>query len=142
MYEGSMFGAGPHAFAVMGYIIAKTRAARVELNPKLLAAIIGSPESEIIKAIEYLCAPDPNSRSQDHEGRRLIREGQFQYFVTGWERYRAMRNEDARREQNRRAQAKHRLKRSKPAKGELAYVKAEREGASQEDLDRMTDPMI
>jgi hypothetical protein len=110
MYSGSMVGAGLNVFAVWGYVIANAVDSRVELNPKLLAMILGCKEKEIITAIEYLTAPDPNSRSKDHEGRRLLPDGQFQYTVPTHETYRRILNEDERREYNRRKQAEHRAK--------------------------------
>lgn len=101
MYTGSMIGAGAHVFAVWGYAIAHARNSAVELNPKLLAALIGSTTKEMQDAIDFLCAPDPSSRSQDYEGRRLVKEGAFQYLMPSHERYRAMRDEEDRREYNR-----------------------------------------
>lgn len=101
MYVGSMVGSGACVFAVWGYVIAHAQDARVELNPRLLAAILGESIDSVTKAIEILSAPDPESRSKTHEGRRLVREGQFQYFLPTWESYREIRKEDDRREYNR-----------------------------------------
>jgi hypothetical protein len=111
MYEGSMIGAGCHVFTTWGYVIAKTIAGRVELNPKLMAMLFGhcTPE-DVERAIDYLCQPDPQSRNQDHEGRRLVKEGQFQYFVPSHEFYNKIRSEADRREYNRIKQREHRLR--------------------------------
>jgi len=110
MYEGSMFGAGLNVFAVWGYVIAHVQKQRVELNPKLLAATLGGDIEDIEAAIDYLTQPDPESRCKEHEGRRLVREGQFQYFVPTARIYRGMRDEDARREYNREKMAEARAK--------------------------------
>ena len=99
-FTGSMFGAGPEAFAVWGYVIANTTDSRVELNPTLLAAIIGTTPEKVAIAIEYLTSPDSNSRNTDHEGRRLVKDGQFQYRVVSHEIYRAIMNEKERRDYN------------------------------------------
>lgn len=132
MYEGSMIGAGAVVFAVMGYVIAKQVPDRkvgsqVALNPKLLAAILGEKEVEIEKAIEFLCAPDPNSRTKENGGRRLVRIGQFDYQVVNGAKYRAIRNEEVRREKNRESQARfrerHALKKGTPLPGEIAAVR-------------------
>ena len=98
-YSGSMIGLGPLSFAVWGYVIANTVNGYVELNPILLAAIFGktTPE-EIEDAIQTLCAPDPKSRNKDHDGRRLIREGEFSYFVPTHSHYVNIRNESDRRD--------------------------------------------
>ena len=109
-YTGSMVGAGLNVFAVWGYVIANAVNGRVELNPKLLAMVLGGSEDEIDAAITYLTNPDPGSRTKDNEGRRLIREGHFQYLVPTHAAYRAILNEEERREYNRRKQAEHRAK--------------------------------
>lgn len=100
MYEGSMVGAGCHVFAVWGYVIAKGHydTETVELNPRLLAFILGSTEIEIFKAIDFLCAPDVTSRSKVEEGRKLIRKGEFLYFIPNLKYYRDLFDEEARRE--------------------------------------------
>jgi hypothetical protein len=109
-FTGSLVGAGPVVYAVQGYIIANTKDSRVELNPVLLAMIIGTEEKEIEGAIEYLCQPDPRSRSKEHDGRRLIREGEFQYFVINHAKYRAIRNDDDRRAYFRQKKAEQRAR--------------------------------
>ena len=111
-YTGSMAGNGAVVFAVWGYVIANTYSSRIELNPMILSAIIGEPQDRIASAIDLLCAPDERSRSKENDGRRLIREGEFQYFVPSHERYRSIRNEDERREYNRqkKAESRDRLK--------------------------------
>ena len=119
-YTGSMIGAGLNVFAVWGYVIANTIKSRVELNPRLLAMILGCKEEEIINAIAFLEKPDPKSRSKKNDGRRLIREGEYQYFIPTHEIYRSILNEDERREYNRLKQAEHR---AKIKKEEAARVK-------------------
>lgn len=110
MYEGSMYGAGIAVFAVWGYVISSARNSRVELNPKVLANTLGATREEIEGAIEVLTSPDPDSRHKEHEGRRLLREGQFQYFIPSWEIYQRIRNEEERREYNRAKKAEERAK--------------------------------
>lgn len=110
-----MVGAGATVFALMSYVIARqvpdrTVGSQVELNPRLLAFILGEPEVEIVKAIEYLCAPDPESRSKAEGGRRLVKLGPYSYQVVNGAKYRAIRDAEARREQNREAQRRFREK--------------------------------
>jgi hypothetical protein len=102
MYTGSMFGVGPTVFAVWGYVISHTKKdGFTELNPQLLGAVIGCPPEEIETAIEFLCSPDERSRSKDEDGRRMIREGEFDYRVVNYTSYRNILNEDERRAYNR-----------------------------------------
>lgn len=109
-FTGSMCGAGPAVFAVWGYVIANTVDSQVELNPKFLASVIGAPEAAIAQAIKELCEPDPLSRNPTNEGRRLEREGQFQYRVTSHAIYRALNSTDQLREYNRQKQREFRQK--------------------------------
>lgn len=100
MYEGSMVGAGAVVFAVWGYVIAKTkpRTETVGLHPTHLAMILGEQEAEIEKAVSFLCEPDPKSRSKEHEGRRLIPVGGYEYQVVNFKKYRELVLEENRRE--------------------------------------------
>lgn len=111
-YSGSLVGSGLNVFAVWGYIIAHTHKSRVEINPVILAAVLGCTVEDVESAIKYLCEPDKRSRNKDHDGKRLIKEGEFQYFVTGHETYRNILNQDERRTYNREKQRECRKKKS------------------------------
>lgn len=131
MYTGSMVGAGFGPYAVMGYVISNQKpdsvvGFQVELNPALLTTIFGEPVEVVRKAIDFLCAPDPESRTPTEEGRRLVRMGQYAYRVVNGAVYDKIRNEEARRAQNREAQARFRAK-QKPRKT-AAQIKAENDG--------------
>jgi len=119
MYTGSMFGSPALVFALWGYAIAnmrpekKTGRCTVELNPPMLAAMFTEPLDSVQRAIQRLCSPDPASRSQEAEGRKLIPVtdnaiGPALYIVINGPKYRAMRDEDERREYMRLAQQRFR----------------------------------
>lgn len=140
LYEGSMIGAGAVVFAVWGYVIAnqqpdRTVGSQVDLNPKLLAFIIGEPQDQIDSAIKYLCSPDPKSKSKDKDGKRLIKLGEYSYQVVNGAKYRAVRDEETRREQNRQAKRRERIRKTLPPDGEREYLKAMHRGASSAELD-------
>ena len=121
MYDGSMIGAGINVFAVWNWIITKARGGCIEVNPKLLAFTLGGTEKDVTSALAFLTKPDEGSRSRLEEGRRLVKEGQYQYRVVNWDFYQKIRNEDDRREYNRRKQAEYRARKklkSKPLAGE------------------------
>lgn len=147
MYEGSMVGCGAVVFAVMGYVIAKQKPDRdvgsqVHLNPRLLAAILGEQEKDIEEAVEFLCAPDPKTTTPDKGGRRLVKIGQFAYQVVNGAKYRAIRNEEDRREQNRQSKRRERQKVALGTgllKGEQEHETADRNGASREELERIVE---
>jgi hypothetical protein len=122
MYTGSMFGKPPLVWTVLGYIIANQRPASykdpkaesyVELNPVLLAAMFASTVEEIEKALLDLEAPDPNSRDKRQDGRRIVLIGERtigprQYWVVNGRKYRTIKDDDQRREQNRAAKQRER----------------------------------
>jgi hypothetical protein len=102
LYEGSMIGAGAMVFAVWGYVIARMDSEyTVELNPKLMAFTLGETEESVNRAIAYLCAPDPNSRSQEQGGRRLLPIEALNYHVVNGAKYQELREQDSRRARNR-----------------------------------------
>lgn len=128
-----MVGAGAMIFAVWGYVIANMRseskhdkdsAQIVELNPKVLGPILGEKPQDVEKAIEFLCNPDPESRTQEKGGRRLEYQGAFLYLVVNGAFYRQIKNEEERKEQLRQASATYRdrhpkkKRRSTPIPGE------------------------
>lgn len=149
LYTGSMIGAGAVPFALMPYVISNAmpdwlHGGYVELNPVLLATIFGVSEKEIEDGIEFLCAPDPKSRTPDEEGRRLVKISPFAYKVVNYAKYKAIRDEEERREQNRLAQEKFRAKKESkklkakgkgPLPGEEQHVKNVEE-LGQEEAER------
>ncbi|MBM3496438.1 MAG: hypothetical protein FJX72_19280 [Armatimonadetes bacterium] len=70
--------------------------------------MFGCSIDEVKDAINKLCAPDPESRTKEHEGRRMLSQGQFLYWIPTWAKYNSIRNEVERREQNREAQKRWR----------------------------------
>jgi hypothetical protein len=158
MYKGSMVGQGALFFAVWGYVIAHmkpdaTVGAQVEINPKIVATIIGEEEANIEKVIERMCSPDPKSRSPEEEGRKLVRLGPFDFRVVNGKKYIEIKTEEDRRAQNRERQAKHRaeqkekeakkaFKKSKPLAGEVAAQKMADSGATQKQIDALSDAAL
>ena len=97
-FTGSMAGTGAHVFSVWSYVIANTKPdSMVELNPLLLAAMIGEDIGRIEQAIEFLCNEDVKSRSKNDCGKRLIKKAEFLYFVPNYQKYRGMPNDEARK---------------------------------------------
>jgi hypothetical protein len=110
-FTGSMFGAGLHVFAVWGYIIATVGPDHhVEINPKLVASVLGCKPADVERALEYLMQPDPESRSNKEGGRRLTKEGSFLYRVVNHEDYSKIRTNAERREYMRIKQAESRAR--------------------------------
>lgn len=87
-FIGSMRGAGADVFAVWSYVISHTVNSRVEVNPEDAAPRIGMSVERVIAALDYLEKPDAQSRSGEYEGRRMVKEGQFAYFIPNHRTYR------------------------------------------------------
>ena len=113
-FTGSMYGAGPTRFAVWAYVIASKNlsTSMVEVNPLVLADLIGTDPASIEDAIAYLTAPDPMSRTGTEDGRRMVHEGGFLYRVVNAPIYNAIRNEQERREYMREAKRRQRKRES------------------------------
>ena len=142
-YTGSMLGAGGTVFAVWGWIIANADCkGTLEINPRLLSAIIGDPIEDVEKALEYLSQPDPNSRSKEQEGRRIVHVNAFTWEVVNHEHYRKIRNADERREYNRRkkAEARARAKSADSQQSQPRSTQAEAEAESEVSKSRRVAP--
>lgn len=91
------------------------------------------PLEDTEKALATFLAPDRYSRTPDHEGRRI------EPIDGGWkllnhEKYRDMRDEETRRDQNREAQARHREKSAKPLTVSQGKPKSAQADAEAEEL--------
>lgn len=133
-FTGSMYGSGACVFAVWSYVIANARPpGKIELNPRMLASTIGAPLEEIRKAIDLLCAPDPESRTKEHKGCRLIREGEFLYLVPTFARYRIGTEEERKAAQNARKQRSRDSKKNGHTTPRLTSPEAPAERAQNQD---------
>lgn len=111
MYDGSMYGAGPVIFATWIWILTHCdQDGFVEINPKMLAPMIGTDEDQIIMALDYLKAPDSDSRTPVLEGRRIEKIGPYLHQVVNYEKYRKLASLEDRRVQNREAKRRERAK--------------------------------
>lgn len=122
MYSGSMVGSGPLAFACWAYVLAnKDQDGLVELNPILIAAAIGQCTSDDVeKVISAFCEPDPKSRSQDEEGRKLLRRSSFMYAVVNHKVYDEIIKQEDRRSYMREYMKQYR-QRNEPSGDKCAY---------------------
>ena len=104
----------------------------VDKHFKAIADETGLPLDRVHAAIVSLESPDKESRSQENEGRRILRLDDHRAWgwkVVNYGKYRAIRNEEDRREQNRLAQERWRNKHiSKISHGKPPSSQAEGEG--------------
>jgi hypothetical protein len=130
IYQGTLRG-DTHGLVVFTNLLAHAdQHGWADIHPKAIAEETGLTLAEVEAAIRNLESPDPESRSPEEEGKRLIRLDEHRAW--GWRivnhgKYRAIRNEEDRREQNRLAQERWRNKhnQSKQRKPESAHTEAE-----------------
>lgn len=134
IYQGTLRG-NTHGLVVFTNLLAHADSAGwVDIHPKAIAEEVGLTLEQVQAAIHDLESPDPESRSPEEEGRRIVRLDEHRSW--GWKivnhaKYHAIRSADDRREQNRIAQAKWRARKhgsvltvieSKQASAESAHT--------------------
>ena len=136
IYQGTLRG-NTNCLVVFTNMLAHADSAGwVDMHPRAIAEEVGLSLDQVQAAINELEAPDAESRSPEEAGRRIIRLDEHRAW--GWRvvnhaKYRAIRSEEDRREQNRLAQERFREKRkadsngSKPRKPMSAQAEAEAE---------------
>lgn len=118
LYDGSLRGRGIEISVFVNLLTRANRHGEVDRHFRAIAEDIGATMDEVKAAIEYLESPDPESRSPEEDGRRIARLDEHRAWgwkIVNYEKYRAIRNEEARREQNREAQARFRGGKKKTA---------------------------
>lgn len=87
-FNGSLAGAGPTVIATWAYILATAGPSdEIDINPRLVAAVLGCSEEDVVAALKFLASPDPNSRSREHEGRRLLQTGVWRWKIVNHGKY-------------------------------------------------------
>jgi hypothetical protein len=120
LYQGTLRGRS-HAILVFTNLLAHAdQYGVVDKHFKAIADEVGLSIPEVKAALEELESPDPESRSPAEDGRRIVRMDEHR--VWGWQivnygKYRAIRNEDDRRAQNREAQKRWREKKKSDVDG-------------------------
>lgn len=117
IYQGTLRG-NAHGLLVFTNLLAHCdKHGEVDIHPRAIAEEVGLTVDQVRVAVRMLEQPDSESRSPDLEGRRIVRLDEHRdwgWRVVNFLKYRAIRDEDDRREQNRLAQERWRNK-NKPA---------------------------
>ena len=71
IFQGSLCGKYPDLVVWLVLLALQQRGGVIDATPGYIAMVSGLPETEIEAAIQRFCAPDPRSRTPDHDGRRL-----------------------------------------------------------------------
>jgi len=117
IYQGTLRGRTNELLVFTNLLAHADRYGVVDMHWNAISEETGLPKEAVLEAIKNLEAPDPESRSPDEQGRRITRMDEHRawgWHVVNYAKYRAIKNEDDRREQNRIAQEKWRSKQRKP----------------------------
>ena len=150
IYQGTLRG-NSHGLLVFTNLLAHADKEGVsDIHPRAIAEEVGLSVQQVQAALDELEAPDSESRSPENEGRRIVRVDEHRawgWVVVNYLKYRAIRSEDDRREQNRISQANWRArnadsKQSKPPsagvsrdKPPSAHTEADGEAEGEADLE-------
>lgn len=137
IYQGTLRGKS-HALLVFTNLIAHSDArGEVDIHPRAISEEVGLSIDEVKAALIELEAPDIESRSPDEEGRRIIRLDEHRSWgwrIVNYLKYRAIRDEGDRREQNRAAQDRWRNK-NKPASATVSQQAARKPESAQAEAE-------
>lgn len=119
LYQGTLRGCPDEILVFTNMLATADLTGLVDKHPRAIAEETGISRERVDVAIANLMAPDPESRSPELEGRRIIPMDEHRAW--GWQivnhgKYRSIRSEDDRREANRIAQEKFRNKNKAPEK--------------------------
>lgn len=71
VFQGSLCGKYPDLPVWLVLLALQQRGGIIDAHPSYIATVSGLPQADIETAIARFCAPDPSSRTPDHDGRRL-----------------------------------------------------------------------
>ena len=113
IYQGTLRG-NSHGLLVFTNLLANADSlGSVDVHPRAIAEETGLAELIVRAALDQLEAPDPESRSPEEDGRRIIRLNDHRAWgwrIVNYGKYREIKNAEDRREQNRLAQERWRAK--------------------------------
>ena len=124
LYQGTLRGKPDEILVFTNMLAHADQHGIVDMHFRAIAEEIGLSTDRVKAAIQNLELPDEESRSPEESGKRLIRMDEHRAWgwkVVNYLKYRSIKNEDDRREQNRIAQEKFRNK-NKPQSAEVSIV--------------------
>jgi hypothetical protein len=113
LYQGTLRGKSDGILVFTNLLAHADQSGRVDIHPRAIAEEVGLSEDSVRVALGFLEAVDEESRSPENEGRRIVLlDGHraWGWQIVNYGKYRAIKNEDDRREQNRLAQERWRSK--------------------------------
>lgn len=148
LYQGTLRGCSDEILVFTNLLAHCDAAGVVDKHWRAICEETGLPRDRVEKAISNLEAADPESRSPEQEGRRIVKLDEHRAWgwqVVNYTKYRDIKDAETRREQNRIAQEKWRNKNKqrKQESAASAQVEGEGEGKVEEEktLSGKPDPM-
>lgn len=142
LYQGTLRGCPDEILVFTNLIAHADMHGIVDKHWRSIAEETGLDVDRVKAAIVNLEAPDPESRSPEMEGRRIVPMDEHRAW--GWQivnhgKYRSIKNEDDRREQNRIAQQKWRDKQRNGDKPSVSTRKHDKPSSAHTDTDTDTE---
>jgi len=131
LYQGTLRGRSDEILVFTNLLAYADQHGIVDKHFKAIEDETGLSAPRVKAAIKELESPDPESRSPEMNGCRIVKMDEHRLWgwkIVNYGKYRAIRNEEDRREQNRLAQEKWRNKQSKQNKPPSAQAEAEGKG--------------
>jgi hypothetical protein len=101
IFDGSLYGQFEPTVVFMAMLVIAEREGVVDMTPQAIAARCGYPLEIVQRGIAELEKPDPQSRTPDEEGRRIVRLEETRdwgWRITNYEKYEKIRSAEERRE--------------------------------------------
>ena len=120
------------------YLLAHADADGVaEIIQGKIADDTGLLEDEVFAALSELMAPDPSSRTDGSDGRRLepLDVRGWGWSIVNYQHYRGLRDDEERRRQNREAQSRHRSQPPSAAASQDLLISAQGEGEGEGEVE-------
>lgn len=122
IYQGTLRGNSNGLLVFTNLLAHCDKNGIADIHPKAIAEEVGLTIEQVKAALEELESPDIESRSPEEDGKRIVRMDEHRawgWLVVNYVKYRAIRNEDDRREQNRASQERYR-NRHKPQSAKVS----------------------
>src|SRR3990167_747408 len=128
LYQGTLRGKSDEILVFTNLLAHADQHGVVDKHWKAISDETGLPREKVEAAIKNLESPDPESRSPEMDGCRIVLMDEHRLWgwkIVNYGKYRAIRNEEDRREQNRLAQERWRNKQNKQNKPPSSQAEAE-----------------
>lgn len=111
LYQGTLRGKAAEILVFTNLLAHADASGAVDKHWRAIAEETGLTQEEVMAAIKNLESPDPESRSPEMDGCRITRIDEHRawgWMIVNYPKYRAIKNEEDRREQNRESQRRWR----------------------------------